>query len=107
MSYQKNAECRRAMQKVPSRITGPFGRSSIGGECSLTPPISQFVTLSFGSRTASGVPRAIRQNENPAESEVRAGSREPHGGCWIMRTPLEKPIFAADIPHGTSGTKRP
>jgi hypothetical protein len=26
-----------SMQKAPSRITGPFGRSSIGGECSLTP----------------------------------------------------------------------
>jgi hypothetical protein len=29
-----------------------FGRSSLGGECSLTPPPSQFVTLSFGSRAA-------------------------------------------------------
>src|SRR5262249_480079 len=50
MSYQKNADGRRAMQKAPSRMTGPFGRSSVGRECSLTPPISQFVTLPFGSK---------------------------------------------------------
>jgi hypothetical protein len=53
--------CRRraSMQKAPSRITGPFGRSSIGGECSLTPPFSQFVTLAtrigFARRSASTI----------------------------------------------------
>jgi hypothetical protein len=44
-------------------MTGPFiGRSSLGGECSLTPPISQFVTLAFGSRAAR---RACRAGLSP------------------------------------------
>jgi hypothetical protein len=41
-----------AMQKAPCRMTGPFGRFSLSGGCSLPPPPSQFVTLSFGSRAA-------------------------------------------------------
>jgi len=47
------------MQKTPSSGTGPFGRPSIGGECSVTPPISQFVTLSFGSRAARWWPSRL------------------------------------------------
>src|SRR5262249_15092341 len=47
------------MQKAPSSGTGPFGRSSIGGGCSVDPPISQFVTLSFGSRAARWWPSRL------------------------------------------------
>jgi hypothetical protein len=68
----ENADCRRAMQKAPSRMTGPFGRSSVGRECSLTPPISQFVTLSFGSKGRPSSPaRAVghRRKLAPITSE--------------------------------------
>jgi hypothetical protein len=36
-SYLPRLTGRGAMQKAPSRITGPFGRSSVGGECSSDP----------------------------------------------------------------------
>jgi hypothetical protein len=53
-STQRAAGYAASMQKAPSRITGPFGRSSVGGECSLTPHRFLNSSLSFGSRRKWG-----------------------------------------------------
>jgi hypothetical protein len=105
----------RAMQKAPSRITGPFGRSSVGGKCCLTPPLSQFVTLSFGSRRKWGgwispITRAFSQvGEACHEMAVirdriwswsashrphRGADREEvdeHGGLCSTENPAQRP----------------
>jgi hypothetical protein len=70
---------RRAMQKGPVTDDGArFGRSSVGGECSLTPPPSQFVTLAFGSRAPpSGLSPFLRFELPDEYSEMRGdGSGE-------------------------------
>jgi hypothetical protein len=110
----ENADCRRAMQKAPSRMTGPFGRSSVGRECSLTPPISQFVTLSFGSKGRPSSPaRAVghRRKLAPITSEQvdqRAAAAAPHtwAGLQLVEVKLTARVSLGRTIHSVGQSLR-